>query len=84
MCGAKRRNPDLTRLMQAKVIKDKPPAISDRSSGLSTGNSRPLRGREFLLEGFQSLPNFNQAALTVAGSILTPTPCVDEIATRLT
>ena len=61
-----------------QVIKDEPPAISDRNYGLprifrpEAGNLAGARNRapEF----------FRQTAETVAGSTFTPAPCVDEMA----
>ncbi|ASY62619.1 hypothetical protein SJ05684_c11630 [Sinorhizobium sojae CCBAU 05684] len=41
------QNSDLTRLMRATVIKVKPPAISDRNSGLDVRTFPTPKGREF-------------------------------------
>jgi hypothetical protein len=64
---------------------DTPPAISDREPGIASGPFRP-EGRKLKKTGYVSgFPNISdQATLSDDGSILTPGPMVDEIATRLT
>lgn len=68
--------------MQVNIKALGPPAISDRNSGFPRKFPAP-RGRKFVVPEAEAPEKFYQAE-TVAGSILTPGPMVEEMATRLT
>ncbi len=68
--------------MQVNIKARRPPTISDRNSEFPRKFPAP-KGRKFFVSEAEAPEKFYQAE-TVAGSILTPGPMVEEIATRLT